>query len=818
VLSIRRNFLQNLMRVGGYTIYGLLVLLSVLPNGSTRFFTWPWAFYGQLLLLVPFFLLGRELLDRPCAWRRDWWPLAAMALAICVSVLFSRRPAFSLEAALFLFSGLAWSGWVALNMSQNANARENSSPWISIARLAGFAFFLPLLAGLAFWVNDWRDGTAFDGNWLHSVWGLIAWRNHYPFGHWNYTGGFALLALPWFGALITIERGRWRAIWMVSAMVGIVMFISASSRGAVLGELAALVATFCAAVFSRKISTKQTALVVLAGLALAAGLWATNSRLRSIAADPSSIFQPSEGDVQRIAMLQGGKLLAHQRPWIGHGPGMTPFIYPTVRAQLVGGIETSFQLHNGPLQLLVDHGLFGLLCALMLVLVAGRNTLRWLKSPPGIPRTFALASAFSLIGYSIMFVTDYQLNVLAFIAAIGLQTGVLLGAPLTNETLRLRAYRWPGAILLLAGTAAAIFLIPAWRAREVFWSAWETDVPDETIARLERTFAIAPGNPYYLNQLALKRARLAETTGDLAIATRLRTQARNELLRSLELDPAQEPVHAALGWLWLYEEPKKAEQHFRAALALLPDRDTLYLGLALSLLAQADRHGAVCELALECLANASFLASPLWLQEPFLSLHASVTNQLFDDYTFAIQNPNTPAWSKPQILYASAFARWWLGGHPPDPAELKGALLFQQEFFAQLSMSRESRITAPQYAWETLDRARQDPANAESILRSTTKPLSKEAIAGALKRLEAKPVDLSGFMRSNAPDGVGVVRRQITRGHYSIMNNVLDGPGYDDLAPRIVDAFTAEYAAPLFPFRNSIPGPVMLELLRRSGG
>jgi len=811
---ISRSLRQNLKRVGIYAAYGLLVLLSALPNGSTRFFTWPWVFYGQLLLLVPVFLLGWELVKRPHAWRRDWSPLAATALAIGMSVLFSHRPAFSFEAALFLFSGLAWCGWVALKVSQIADAHECSFSWISAARLAGFAFFIPLLAGFTFWVNNWRQGAAFDGNWLHAVRGLFAWRNQYPFGHWNYTGGFAIIALPWFGALIVIERGRWRAIWLVSALVGVVIFISASSRGAVLGALVALAATACVAVFTRKVSTKQTALVALVGLALAVGLWMTNSRLRFLVADPASVFQPSEGDVQRIAMLQGGKLLAYQRPWIGHGPGMTPFIYPTVRAQLVGGIETSFQLHNGPLQLLVDHGLFGFLCALLLALVAGRNALRWLKSPPGTPRTLALASAFSLVGYSIMFVTDYQLNVLAFTAAIGLQAGVLLGAPLPNGTPRLRPHHWAGAILLIAGIAAAIFLIPAWRVRGVFWSAWETNVPVETLARLERTVAIAPGNPFYLNQLALRQARFADSTADPAGASILRSHAREELAQSLTLDPAQEPVHAALGWLWLYEDPQKAEQHFRAALALLPDRDTLHLGLALSLLARDDGHRAVCELALECLVNPPFLASPLWTQEPFVSLHAAVTSQLFNDYTFAIQNPNTPAWSKPQLLYASAFARWWIGGRAPDSVELKGALLVQHDFFAQLSAPNGLRSAPGQNAWELLDRARQAPANAEAILRSSIRPSSNEAIAGALARLAAKPVDLSQLLRDNAPNGVGIVRRHIIRGHYSIMNNVLDGPGYEDLAPRILDAFTLEYAGALFPVHYAIPGPVMLELMK----
>jgi hypothetical protein len=46
------------------------------------------------------------------------------------------------------------------------------------------------------------------------------------------------------------------------------------------------------------------------------------------------------------------------------------------------------------------------------------------------------------------------------------------------------------------------------------------------------------------------------------------------------------------------------------------------------------------------------------------------------------------------------------------------------------------------------------------------------------------------------------------------MNCILDGPGYEDLALRITDAFTVEYAGALFPLRSAIPGPVMIELLQ----
>jgi hypothetical protein len=68
-------------------------------------------------------------------------------------------------------------------------------------------------------------------------------RNPYPFGHANYTGGFALLALPWFASLAKTERGPWRVSWIVGVSLSAFMIFSSGSRGALLGLLAMLVTT-----------------------------------------------------------------------------------------------------------------------------------------------------------------------------------------------------------------------------------------------------------------------------------------------------------------------------------------------------------------------------------------------------------------------------------------------------------------------------------------------------------------------------------------------------------------------------------------------
>jgi tetratricopeptide (TPR) repeat protein len=786
-----------------------------MPNASTLFFTWPWVFYGQLLLLIPVFLLGWCFIKRPYAWRREWTVLGFMALAIGISVIFSRRPAFSLESALFLWSGLAWCGLIAMKASAPAQEPVNDLKIIEWGRLIGLAFLLPLLAGLLYWLNDWYKIVGPSNGWMSSVRSLVVYRNLFPFGHWNYTGGFAVLALPWFGTLFWTERGRWRVIWLASAIVGVIMFFSASSRGAVLGMLTALAAMFAAAIYTKTISRKQTALFALAGFVLAAGLWTANPRLRAVIASPSSVLLPSEGDIQRLGMLQGGWLLFQMRPWVGHGPGMTPFVYPEVRARLVGGVETAFQLHNGPIQLLVDHGVFGIICGVALVSILFLNTRRWLIAPRGAVRTFALASALSLAGYFVMFVTDYQLNLLPFVAALGLHSGLVLAAPMKTKACAPFCSRWAGYVLLGAIAAILIVLAPAWRARETYWSAWNSDNPAETLLRLERTAEIAPRNPYFLNQLALRRARLAEMTTDAGTVAALLTQARAELTRSLALDPSQEPIHAALAWLLLRDDPRNAEVHFRHALALLPDREFLHYGLALSLLTLGNRNGGVREVALECLVNPLFFASAHWQEDGLATLRADALEQLTQDLAFAIAHPCTPAWRRPQLAYAVAFARWWNYGILPSTPELAGTDSDQHQFFNFLSSPDSMPSSDPKPTWFLLYVAMKDPTRGKEILCSSKSDPPSAALAGALARLALRPTNFAELLRSPAPRGIGLFQTKIARMHYSIMNCVIDGPGYEDLAPRTTDAFHSYYTAMLFPSHGCVPSQVIIDLMQK---
>jgi hypothetical protein len=481
---------------------------------------------------------------------------------------------------------------------------------------------------------------------------------------------------------------------------------------------------------------------------------------------------------------------------------MVPFVYPEVRAQLVGGVETSYQLHNAWLHLWVTTGLLGLLCLAALAFALGAATRRWLRSPDSPARTLALAGAAALVGYAVFAVTDYQLDVIAIVAAIALHAAVVLSGPAAAEASRIPG-KLAGGLFLLAALAASGLLLPSWRARQIHWSAWAGNPGESRLALLARAAEAAPRNPHYQNQFAFQLALAAAGPAE-------RAAARTAFARSLALDRSQEPVHAALGWLWLPDEPREAAASFGRALALLPDRPTLHLGLAYALLALGQTDAATHSLAVECLVAPRFLASPLWANPALHALRPAVLARLDTLYAQCLAHPALPRWRKADLTYARAFSRWWAGGPAPSREELGAATPVQRGFFAALA-------TAPSHwpePWAALAGALAEPSRANERLQSPSLQLTDAARTGAVARLAASPppANLPDLLRSPAPGNTGIVGTRFERIHYSIMHRNLDGEGYADLNPRFSDAFTLRFAGSLFPQPELIPGPVLHDL------
>lgn len=392
-------------------------------------------------------------------------------------------------------------------------------------------------------------------------------RNPHPLGHANYTAGLMLLALPPLVGFAWRSRGGWRIAAAAGAALVTVNLFTSGSRGGLLGLAALAVAGLAVA----RVGWKRFFLAAGLAVGLAGLLAVANPRVRSLLGPADPAAAPNASAVQRSAMFDAGLLMGADRPWLGWGLGTTPLTYPRYRQFLDGGAENVLQLHSTPIHLWAENGAVGLLAAGLLIGLAARN---WRRSP--------LAAA-TLAGYGVFALTDFQLDVPVFAATVAVLAALLAQpAPAAaSRTLR------QGSALCLVAAAGLIVLLGQ---------------RDPTPA---------------LNTEAL---RLARDPAQHARAVALFNE-------SLTLNPDQEIAHFNLGWLLVVPEPAKAETHFREAARLVPDKGGVYFGLGLARLNQGDRAGAARALALECINEPLFVASPWWKVPAIAALRPEATDQ-----------------------------------------------------------------------------------------------------------------------------------------------------------------------------------------------
>lgn len=767
-----------------------LLVFAVVPRGATVIYTWPAAFYAQLLCLAPLVVAALAVL-RGGLWERPGWgarlALGLPALVLVASALASRLPRFSLEAALPPLFGLGVA-WLVAGLAARHGARVATG----IAALAGAG----VVASTVLYLPGFAASLADEG-WAGWARILVEARNPHPGGHWNYTGGYALLALPWLAAAALGARRGWRAVWWCAVAAGVFALVTSGSRGAVLGAAAGAATALALLAAARRWRPWMYAAAGGGALAALALLAFANPRLRALAADPASLFTPAEGDVQRLAMLEAGWLLLQRAPWLGHGPGLVPLAYPEVRDRLPGGVESAYQLHAAPVHVAAETGLAGVASCLAFPIVALAAWRRRVRADGAAAWTRAAAAG--LAGYGVFALTDYQFHALAHAALCGALAGWLLApAPGGGRPAVFAVWLPPvGAAL------AALVLVPGWRARAALADAWFAE-PPARLEALERAADLAPWNPHLWNHAGFEAARMAGETDDAARRAALEERAARLLRRSLERASAQEPVHAALGWLELGRDPGASAAHFRAALRLLPDRPTLHVGLALASARLGERDNAARFLALEAVADPAFHALLPSLADALGVPAFQVDRELRLAWGTVASSPDVPLWRRPVLDYAGAFSLWWRTGELPSAEALEGAPPLAARFFADAPLR------------ERLDAAYPEPVRwlqGASYGAQTEPPaaLSAAAAAGARARLASRAGFLD-LLRQPAPDGAGVVGSTALRGHFAIFWRNLDGPGYLDLAPRTFDAFSVEVAGFLFPPRGTVPGPVWREL------
>ncbi len=329
-----------------------------------------------------------------------------------------------------------------------------------------------------------------------------------PLGHHNLLAVFLLMLLPGPLALAVFSADRER--WLAGAACGLGATALLATRS--LGGGLAL-ATLLLLLFSREQWVERSK-PLYAGLALGAGLL-------TIALLPRLL---SGGDLglsiaARWTYLWGGLRGFFDAPWVGHGPGSTPWLfagYFTPRVAVHPPEHVVADLHNLPLQVLFELGLFGALAAL--AWLAALSAPLWLAPLPEDPfrATLLRAVRAGIVATLVFSTTGFLLAVpalpLAFVLMVGLGRACLPPAALPagetppggERSAWGRREAWLVSVAMsLVAVGLFFWLLPGLRAQ----GAWERarSAADDSAARwaLEEAVAIDPDFPLYRARLGV---------------------------------------------------------------------------------------------------------------------------------------------------------------------------------------------------------------------------------------------------------------------------------------------------------------------------
>ncbi|MDW8203273.1 MAG: O-antigen ligase family protein, partial [Cyanobacteriota bacterium SKYGB_h_bin112] len=435
---------------------------------------------------------------------------------------------------------------------------------------------------------------------------ILELRNWAPIGHQNYVAGYLLLAIPLLAGLALTQVGWQRWLWVTATGLGLVDLYTTNSRGGWLGLLVAVTV-----VGSLWLWQRQRWLIGVGLVPIAIGLVFVNERLRG--AIVTLLRGQSSGELAfRAINTVVGWRIGLDHPWLGAGLGSVPLLYQRYRPIWAGReAELAYQLHSTPIQLWAELGLWGVVTAVSVFLMLAYLSLRSLRQHH--PLTISLLSG--LLAYSVMALTDYQLDNLSISGTIVLYVALLASqyreqAPkLAGTTIDLTPssnHRHLAPKLALATVAlliaASLWLWPihyAWSLSSQGFAALNRQDFTTFSQRLEQAQRWAPWEPYYPNQLGWVVGNVGlETKDPKAIQVGIRA-----LQRSLAVAPDQEFASTNLGWLLMTQDPQTAMGAFLRSAQLAPAKRGIFYRLGMSLIAQGKTNLAITAFTLELLRD-----------------------------------------------------------------------------------------------------------------------------------------------------------------------------------------------------------------------
>ncbi len=690
------------------------ILFTLLPDSSTQMVAFPWVLLWQVGLLC-FAIAG--LLN---LWRREQpfyllgsgfdWAIASGLVTLCLSTMFSQFPNQSMWYSLTAFGYFA-ALYVTNNFLHRTSSpktgekSERESAILPILRFQGLLGFAVIIESLVLWIsqswlprlanfaklNQWGLNLSYDFSDLES-------RNWAPMGHQNYVAGFLMLVLPIFASLAIAQKGIWRSLWLTAIGLGLIDLYTTSSRGGFLGLGAIVLYGIIVALFRNRGDRWLVFWGSSGAIAIFGFLIATNNRLRSLVSGLITSFtNPAQGSgellFRTIAADTGWRMgLDH---WLfGVGAGSAIMFYQQYRPQWAGReAEILFQLHSTPVHLWAELGIGAVITFVFLLVAITALFIKLHKSPTwqANPQEQAIAYGLfgSLIGYGMLAITDYQLDVPAISGSLVIVLANLayLGQVHTGELISLGHQKQPRFWLAMIATvylgAAIAWLVPvntAWQASSVGFINLSTAKLDletgkqeylpEAIAsidkfqsRLKFAHQLAPWEPYYPYQLGWNLADLGITYPNLPQSPAWRKDGLAWIKTAIATNPHNEVGYNASAWLSLQQNSassnQEAETYFRRGLELFPLKRSLSFGLGVSLLRQGKTTEAIAAMTTEVINDPIFITSPIWTDPTFQPLYPQIVANLENSYR-----------NNPRKATSLAALRWW-NGNPNAIAELK---------------------------------------------------------------------------------------------------------------------------------------------------
>ncbi|WP_299408902.1 O-antigen ligase family protein [Acaryochloris sp. IP29b_bin.148] len=813
---------------------GLYALFTLIPDSHSLMVVWPWVLIWQVTWVCPLLWLAGQLWYTqhfPRLKQGLDWIVAIAVIGLVLSTLFAPFP-----------NQARWYAWPALGglaaiyaICAWCQTPERRQRLLVMQGLLSSGF---ILLSLTLWITQTllpelsrlralqQAGVQASYNFS-----TLELRNWAPFGHQNYVAGYLVLALPLLLGLCMTQAGRWRWGWAISLGLGLLDLYTTSSRGGWIGCVVCGLYLGVALSRYRGINRRWLLGGSVASFGMLMALVLANNRLSS---QVSNLIQGrSGGDMAyRIITHQAGWAMGLQNPWTGMGPGSVPLAYQAYRPTWAGlEAEHAYQLHGTVAQIWAELGLAGMVpvCLLLGWLIyqgwrcTGSSTA--LAAQDRLQMQSLLAG---LLGYSVVCLTDYQLDNVGISGFLVISLGVLAAtcrsqhesqalSPPSNsdaQTVKKRGRWWAGTLLGVV-LATSLWLVPihwGWAASSQGFAALGQQQLDQFRQYLDKAQTKVPWEPYYAYQLGWNLGDLGLKSQDPKLRQTLLPMATQHFIQGNQLSPDQEFGHTNLAWLYMQRDPKKATAEFVRSAELVPAKRGVFFGLGLSLLAQGQPDLAMEAMTLECLRNPLWITSPAWRSQPLQPLYAQLLTRLEQAHNQLMQTHSDDL--KTYLHRASGSLQWWRGNLDAAQADLDpyGSALSRTLLTAfktpsgtpfdvpqELPMAARSMLQA----WLTPDR--REALVTQAWLVGTNTPPSAELVQTTLKGMTQAQT-----FQQWLQDYPIVRKYHRQRAGFGVLSRHTDGPNPTDFFLIIDNGVMSEI------FAEMMPTPIYLPALDRA--